>query len=107
MVERQWYVARGGETYGPFSSDQMAEGARSGELTRDDLVWFEGMAYWLPAGRVPELWPAPERAPAPAAPPIDRASAVPASIVPASVVPRRSVEASAPAGARRESETNT
>jgi hypothetical protein len=68
MVESQWYVAREGQTYGPFTSDRISKGARDGELRPDDLVWREGMAGWMPAARVPELWQRQEPAPSPPRP---------------------------------------
>jgi uncharacterized protein DUF4339 len=52
----EWYVARNGETFGPFTFDRMAQGAREGEMRGDDLVWRRGTAGWLPAGDVQELW---------------------------------------------------
>ena len=55
---RDWYVARNGETFGPFAFERMLRGAREGEMRGDDLVWLEGMADWLPAADVPELWQA-------------------------------------------------
>jgi hypothetical protein len=67
---REWYVARNGETFGPFGFERMVRGVRDGEMRGDDLVWREGMAQWQPAADVPELWPpqAPLSAqPAPAA----------------------------------------
>jgi GYF domain 2 len=51
-----WYVARNGETFGPFSFERVIQGARTGEMQGDDLVWCDGMAGWLPAAEVPELW---------------------------------------------------
>jgi hypothetical protein len=58
----EWYVARDGKTYGPFTPEEMSAGARDGELRRDDLVWRKGMPYWQPAADVPGLWPAPPTA---------------------------------------------
>jgi hypothetical protein len=71
----EWYVARDGKTYGPFTPEEMTAGARDGELRRDDLVWRKGMPYWQPAADLPGLWPppppallaAPTREPAPPA----------------------------------------
>jgi hypothetical protein len=57
----EWYVARDGETFGPFTAERMSAGVRDGELRREDLVWCVGMADWQPAGDVPGLW----RPPAP------------------------------------------
>src|SRR5262249_36753891 len=56
MVESQWYVARDGQTFGPFTSDRISKGAHDGELRDDDLVWREGMAYCLPVAQVAEIW---------------------------------------------------
>ena len=53
---REWYVARNGETFGPFAFERVVRGAREGEMRDDDLVWREGMAHWQPAADVPELW---------------------------------------------------
>ena len=60
-METEWYVARQGETFGPFTPERMSAGVRDGELTRDDLVWCAGMPDWQLAGEVPGLWlpPAP------------------------------------------------
>jgi membrane protease subunit (stomatin/prohibitin family) len=50
-----WYVAVGGETKGPFTPPQLAEGMTRGQITAATLVWTAGMAGWVPAGQVPEL----------------------------------------------------
>src|SRR5262249_17776523 len=34
----EWYVARDGQSFGPFPFSRVVDGARSGELHRDDLV---------------------------------------------------------------------
>lgn len=36
-----WYVARDGETFGPFPFEVMIKGIRDGELTPQDLVWSQ------------------------------------------------------------------
>src|SRR5262245_25736687 len=66
----EWYVARDGKTFGPFTSERMNTGVREGELRRDDHVWCKGMPHWLPAADVPEIWqpPSPPPPPVPAAP---------------------------------------
>jgi len=50
-----WHIAADGNTLGPFSAVQMAEGIGRGEVKADTLVWTAGMAAWLPAGQVPQL----------------------------------------------------
>ena len=53
----EWYVARDGQTYGPFSIDAMRKGVRDGELRADDFVWSSAMVDWTRASKVSELWP--------------------------------------------------
>jgi membrane protease subunit (stomatin/prohibitin family) len=50
-----WHVARGDQSSGPFSLDQLAQAVAQGSLRADTLVWSAGMQAWTPAGRVPEL----------------------------------------------------
>jgi hypothetical protein len=52
----EWYVARGGQTYGPFSLDVMRKGVRDGELLADDFVWSATMPDWSRASQIPDLW---------------------------------------------------
>jgi membrane protease subunit (stomatin/prohibitin family) len=51
----EWYVGVGGQQQGPFDLNALASQAASGGLTRDTLVWKNGMAAWTAAGQVPEL----------------------------------------------------
>ncbi|BFU46474.1 SPFH domain-containing protein [Krasilnikovia sp. MM14-A1004] len=51
----EWFVGAGGQQQGPFDVSGLAAQARAGTLTRDTLVWRNGMAGWLAAGQVPEL----------------------------------------------------
>lgn len=51
----QYYVAINGQQSGPFGEQQLAQMAQSGQLTKDSLVWKNGMAEWLAAGQVPEV----------------------------------------------------
>ncbi len=47
----QYYISNNGEKAGPFDlNDMLANG-----LTRDSLVWCQGMADWQPALQVPEV----------------------------------------------------
>lgn len=52
---RQWFLAYGGTAHGPIAESALAAEARAGHLTRDTLVWREGLAGWVRAGDVPEL----------------------------------------------------
>jgi len=48
----QYYAAVGGQQTGPFASEALKEQIRSGAVTKETLVWAEGMAEWAPAGDV-------------------------------------------------------
>ncbi len=50
-----WHVAVNGETRGPFTPQQLAQGAASGQVTPQTLVWANGLSGWTPAGQVPQL----------------------------------------------------
>ena len=52
----QWYYARGGQTFGPFSSRQLRDMARGGQLRADDLVSQPGAPKWHTAGTVRGLF---------------------------------------------------
>ena len=51
-----WYVAREGETFGPFSFEVLVGGVRQGEMRPDDFVWSNGMPEWVPAQTISGLW---------------------------------------------------
>lgn len=54
---------QGEEQLGPYTGEQLVEYATAGNITRESLIWTEGMAEWLPAGQVEGIFPA-EAAPA-------------------------------------------
>lgn len=51
----QVYVAVNGQQSGPFDMAALLQMAHSGQLTRDSLVWKQGMAAWDTVGQVAEL----------------------------------------------------
>jgi membrane protease subunit (stomatin/prohibitin family) len=51
----EWFVGVNGQQQGPFDAPGLAAQARAGTLSRDTLVWKNGMAAWTAAGQVPEL----------------------------------------------------
>ncbi|MBN1296793.1 TIGR00266 family protein [bacterium] len=51
----EWYVAKNGQSMGPFTLDQMKQKLVSGEFSGDDPVFRAGMAGWAPARTVGEL----------------------------------------------------
>jgi membrane protease subunit (stomatin/prohibitin family) len=56
-VAEQWFLGVGGRQAGPYDHAALGQQVSSGALTRDTLVWREGMAQWTAAGQVPELSP--------------------------------------------------
>ena len=50
-----WHIAVNGQTQGPFTPDQLAQGAASGQFSPQTLVWSNGMQSWTPAAEVPQL----------------------------------------------------
>ena len=50
-----FHVAAGQTQTGPFELAVLQQQAASGQLTRNSLVWKNGMAQWVKAGEVPEL----------------------------------------------------
>lgn len=51
----QWYAAVGGQQAGPFAQEALLAQIQSGQITRETLVWRDGMANWVAAGQVPDL----------------------------------------------------
>lgn len=47
-------VINGGQA-GPYDMNTLSAMAANGQLTRETLVWRQGMANWIAAGQVPEL----------------------------------------------------
>jgi membrane protease subunit (stomatin/prohibitin family) len=63
-----WHIAVNGQTQGPFTPEQIAEGIAAGQVRGDTLVWSAGMATWATANRVPSF--AALFQPAPPPPPV-------------------------------------
>jgi membrane protease subunit (stomatin/prohibitin family) len=55
--QAQFFAAIDGKQAGPFGLDALKGHAAGGQLTRETLVWKQGMPAWTPAGQVPELEP--------------------------------------------------
>ena len=51
----QFYVAVNGQQTGPFDEQTLAQMAQNGKLTKDTLIWKNGMAAWTAAGHVAEI----------------------------------------------------
>jgi uncharacterized protein DUF4339/SPFH domain/Band 7 family protein len=51
----EWFVGSGGQQLGPFDAAGLTAQAKAGTLSRDTLVWKNGMAAWTAAGQMAEL----------------------------------------------------
>jgi GYF domain 2 len=51
----QWFVGVGGVQQGPYDPAALSGLVGAGTLTRETLVWKDGMSGWLPAAQVPEV----------------------------------------------------
>ena len=54
-LQPSFYMAVKGEQTGPLDWNTLAGKARDGSLTKDTLVWRQGMSVWTAAGAVAEL----------------------------------------------------
>ena len=82
QVQMMLYI--GGQQYGPYDYKTLKSFVPTGQLTKDTLVWQQGMTAWLPAGQVPELQglfapaaPVPPVPPTPSAPPVPPTPGIP------------------------------
>jgi hypothetical protein len=48
-VSQPWYLARGGQQFGPISDAEMAKLVELGHLQPTDLLWRDGFPDWRPA----------------------------------------------------------
>jgi len=51
----QWFAGVNGAQAGPYDVNGLGAQVRGGAITRETLIWKNGMAQWTPAGQVPEL----------------------------------------------------
>jgi uncharacterized RDD family membrane protein YckC len=42
------WIGRDGERHGPYKEEDVRQWLRSGQVSRDDLAWYEGLADWQP-----------------------------------------------------------
>lgn len=47
-----WYVARGGQRFGPMLYNQLAHLFQSNQLFPGDFCWTEGMSAWIPVSQI-------------------------------------------------------
>lgn len=55
MSAQSWFIGRGGQRYGPYRLETLRQLAERQKLSREDLVWTEGMPDWARADGVREL----------------------------------------------------
>ncbi|MEW5306360.1 MAG: hypothetical protein WDW36_008829 [Sanguina aurantia] len=42
------WIGRDGERHGPYTDEDVRQWLRSGQVSRDDLAWYDGLADWQP-----------------------------------------------------------
>ncbi len=47
----KYFLTDGKKNYGPYTLEEL----RTKNITRETMVWYEGMTDWQPAGTLPEL----------------------------------------------------
>lgn len=52
---KSFYVAINGQQAGPFDMNALKQQAQQGNVTRESLVWCQGMSDWTSAGDTPEV----------------------------------------------------
>jgi len=53
--QEQWYAAIDNQQAGPFSPEQVQQMVGQGRISKETLVWKQGMADWAQAGQVPGI----------------------------------------------------
>lgn len=77
----QWHYAHNGQKFGPVSDQQLKQLADSGQLLPTDLVWKKGMAEWVKAGQIKELFSGPSGNVPPPAPSTPQEQPIPAIVL--------------------------
>ena len=55
-TQNAWHVTRGGQTYGPYTWEQIAEHARGGRIGRGDKIFDPRNGVWTKPTQVPGLF---------------------------------------------------
>ena len=81
-----WYIEKDGAQLGPVAEVEILDRVAAGEITRQTLLWRDGMETWAPAGQISSLSgafaaPIPSAAVSPYSPPTSEAAAVELPIV--------------------------
>lgn len=75
----QWYYESGGSQQGPVSQEEIRKLVLTGGISRETLVWKEGMADWAPAGQTELAAYFPSTAQPPHTPPVPPSADTPRS----------------------------
>jgi uncharacterized protein DUF4339 len=59
-MDAEWFIGRDGQSKGPFSFQQLVTAAKDGHLTKEDLVWQQGMETWQPSASIAGIWEPPD-----------------------------------------------
>ena len=62
-MDRQWYLLRDGQVFGPVTDAQLAQSAAAGRVFPTDQLNVAGQPDWFAASAVPGLLPTPEPEP--------------------------------------------
>lgn len=85
----QWYYNHDGQNCGPIDGSQLKELAVNGTISRDTLLWKDGMKDWVPARKVKGLFaepPPPTPTVAKGPPPVAKARAASSPSVNESII---------------------
>jgi membrane protease subunit (stomatin/prohibitin family) len=55
--QQQFHFDNGGQPAGPYPVNALRQFVANGQLTRDTMVWTDGMSGWAPASTVPAVQP--------------------------------------------------
>jgi membrane protease subunit (stomatin/prohibitin family) len=50
-----WHIAVGGQSQGPWSAAQIAEGVSRGQINANTMLWTAGFSGWMAAAQVPQF----------------------------------------------------
>jgi uncharacterized protein (TIGR00266 family) len=67
-MNKQWYVAVDGQSFGPFDQDELIRQFKAGTYSGENHVFTEGMRGWVPARSVDEFKDSISAAPSPPPP---------------------------------------
>src|SRR5205807_3785850 len=51
----KWFAALNGQQAGPFTTEALKDKVTAGSLTRETMVWKQGLPQWTTAGSIAEL----------------------------------------------------